>query len=301
MQMKVDFIGDVHGHAVELALLLIKLGYNNSKGYFSHPDGREVVFVGDFIDRGLQIKETLDIVKGMCDNGTAKAVMGNHEYNAILFHTKNKKVGGYYRKHGFTEINQHIETLRQFKDYPNEWSDYLEWFKNLPLFIETDFYRVVHAYWCEKHIEFLRNNPIQWNDEWLNRLTNENSEEYLVVEELLKGKEHELIDGHYFYDADNVKRNKCRIKWWYQTEGILTHGEYLIYCPDSLKEIEFIDEINDIPQDKPIFFGHYWLKEDELKLSNSNAICLDYSVAKKGFLVAYSLDTKKFTIQKSIS
>ena len=42
--MKIDFIGDIHGHAVELASLLIKLGYNDNKGYFSHPEGRKVVF-----------------------------------------------------------------------------------------------------------------------------------------------------------------------------------------------------------------------------------------------------------------
>lgn len=60
--MKVDFIGDIHGHTVELASLLIKLGYNNNKGYFSHPEGRKVVFVGDFIDRGLQIKLNLGIL-----------------------------------------------------------------------------------------------------------------------------------------------------------------------------------------------------------------------------------------------
>lgn len=299
--MKVDFIGDIHGHAVELALLLIQLGYDNNKGYFSHPDERTVVFVGDFIDRGLQIRETLEIVKGMCDNGTAKTVMGNHEYNAILFHAKNKKSGGYYRKHGFTEINQHIETLKQFQHHPKEWEMYLEWFKTLPLFIETENYRVVHAYWDQKHIDFLKNNPIQWNEDWFEKLTDDNNQEYHMAEHLLKGIEHELTDGHHFYDADNIKRHKCRIKWWHKIEGTLTHGDYLIDCPDSLKETEFINKLEDIPQDKPIFFGHYWLKQENPTLSNSNAICLDYSVAKKGYLVAYSLDTKEPKVQNSIS
>jgi hypothetical protein len=77
--MKVDFIGGIHGYAIELETLLIRLEYNNNKVYFFHPDGSTVIFVRDFIDRGLQIKETLKIVKGMCDNGTAEAVMGNHE------------------------------------------------------------------------------------------------------------------------------------------------------------------------------------------------------------------------------
>jgi hypothetical protein len=252
--MKVDFIGDIHGHAIELALLLIKLGYDNNKGYFSHPEGRTVVFVGDFIDRGLQIRETLKIVKGMCDNGTAKAVMGNHEYNAILFHTKNKKNGGYYRKHGFTEINQHIETLKQFQNNYEDWQMYIEWFKNLPLFIDSEQYGVVHAYWNKEHIDYLKLNPINWNEKCLEKLTDENTIEYKIVEELLKGKEFKLPDGYYFFDKDNIKREECRIKWWYPINESLTYGEYLFHCPDSLKNenIEILTEIT--PADKPIFF-----------------------------------------------
>ena len=299
--MKVDFIGDIHGHADELAALLIDLGYNNNMGYFSHPEERKVVFVGDFIDRGLQIRETLQIVKGMYDNGTATAVMGNHEYNAILFHSKNEKNGGYYREHGEKEIHQHHKTLEEFKDYPKEWSDYLEWFQTLPLYIETDNYRVVHAYWNKDHIEFIKNNLIQWDEDWFEKVTDKSTKEYKVVEDLLKGKEYELPSGFYFLDADKAKRQQCRIKWWQQIEKTITHGDYLFDCPDTLKHIELEHKPEEIPDDKPIFFGHYWLREDEPKLSKSNAICLDYSVAKNGHLVAYSLDTNKLTIQKSIS
>jgi hypothetical protein len=298
--MKIDFIGDIHGHAVELEALLIDLGYNKLNGFYSHPENRKVVFVGDFIDRGLQIRETLQIVKGMCDNGTAEAVMGNHEYNAILFHTKNKKNGGYYRDHSFKEINHHFDTLKQFKDYPKEWQGYLDWFKTLPLFIETDNYRVVHAYWNQSHVEFLKNNPIQWDEDWFEKVTKKGSDEYNVVEDLLKGKEYKLPEGFYFLDADKAKREHCRIKWWQKIEESITHGDYLFDCPDNLKHVKIEHVIEEIPDDKPIFFGHYWIK-DEPNETNSNAICLDYSVAKNGHLVAYSLDTNKLTIQKSIS
>lgn len=41
--------------------------------------------------------------------------------------------------------------------------------------------------------------------------------------------------------------------------------------------------------EKPVFFGHYWLKGKPL-LNKENVCCLDYSVAKKGYLVAYSFD-----------
>lgn len=97
------------------------------------------------------------------------------------------------------------------------------------------------------------------------------------------------------------KREKCRVKWWHYSNGNTMNDEYLFNCPTSLKGLEFNGNIENIPDDKPIFFGHYWLKDENPTISNSNAICLDYSVAKNGHLVAYSLDTEKIKIQKSLS
>ena len=84
-----DVIGDIHGHSDELEVLLQKLGFVKVNGVYSHPGGRKVVFVGDFIDRGPKIRETLYLVRDMVLSGNAQAVMGNHEYNAVCFHTPN--------------------------------------------------------------------------------------------------------------------------------------------------------------------------------------------------------------------
>lgn len=46
------------------------------------------------------------------------------------------------------------------------------------------------------------------------------------------------------------------------------------------------------PDGKPVFFGHYWFN-GQPELIRSNICCLDYSVAKNGCLVAYSLDGEK--------
>ena len=54
----IDFIGDIHGHADKLEKLLIKLGYTQVDGAYSHPD-RKVLFVGDYIDRGPKIREKI--------------------------------------------------------------------------------------------------------------------------------------------------------------------------------------------------------------------------------------------------
>jgi hypothetical protein len=44
--------------------------------------------------------------------------------------------------------------------------------------------------------------------------------------------------------------------------------------------------------EKPVFFGHYWLKGKPIILKD-NICCLDYSIAKKGYLAAYSFDGEK--------
>src|ERR1700676_1485199 len=81
-----DLIGDIHGHADELMQLLEALGYGKSQGVYRHPE-RRVIFLGDFIDRGPQIRQVLEIVRPMIEQGHALAVMGNHELNALAYHT----------------------------------------------------------------------------------------------------------------------------------------------------------------------------------------------------------------------
>lgn len=79
-----DVIGDVHGYADELELLLRDLGYRERGGAWRHPS-RTAVFVGDLVDRGPRQVDTVSIVRPMVDAGTARAVMGDHEYNAIVW------------------------------------------------------------------------------------------------------------------------------------------------------------------------------------------------------------------------
>ena len=47
--------------------------------------------------------------------------------------------------------------------------------------------------------------------------------------------------------------------------------------------------------DKPVFFGHYWLNGIP-KIVNEHAICLDYSVAKGGKLVAARITDGKISL-----
>jgi len=81
-----DIIGDVHGQADKLEALLRKLGYHESAGAWRHPE-RQAIFVGDFIDRGPAQVRSVNIARRLVHAGAALAVMGNHELNAIAWHT----------------------------------------------------------------------------------------------------------------------------------------------------------------------------------------------------------------------
>src|SRR5690606_33734576 len=210
----IDFIGDIHGYADKLEALLFKLGYKKIKGVFSHPE-RKVLFIGDYIDRGPQIRETLEIVKAMADSGNAIALMGNHEYNAICFHFQNPD-GGYLRKHSIKNIMQNFETLKQFQNKQKEYDDYIDWFKTLPLFYETETFRAVHACWDKNNIRFL--NEILDNgkltDDFIRKSVKSETILNDAVEQTLKGKEISLPSEFSFKDKDGIIRTKIRTKWW---------------------------------------------------------------------------------------
>jgi len=75
-----DIIGDVHGCCDELEALLEHLGYaRNGNAAWTHPNGRRAIFVGDLVDRGPRIADTLKTVMTMAQIGSALCVPGNHD------------------------------------------------------------------------------------------------------------------------------------------------------------------------------------------------------------------------------
>lgn len=294
---KYDIIGDIHGHADKLEQLLQKMGYKRKNGVYSHPEGRKVIFVGDFIDRGPKIRETLHLVHDMVESGNALAVMGNHEYNAVCFHTPHTEVGeGFFRKHSTKEIEQHLETLRQFKNYPNEWDEFVEWFRDLPLFLDLPECRVVHAYWNDEHISWLNKHYYGLSSEFLSLCTKKETDHYKIIEETLKGVEGKIPNGLSFFDKDGNKREECRLRWWITKRNV--YGDVFIECPDDIAGKLLNDDLKltDYQGDVPVFFGHYWLTAKPKK-ENPKCVCLDYSVAKGGELVAARLNGDSFDFE----
>jgi protein phosphatase len=82
-----DIVGDIHGCYDELVELLENLGWDvtaDAAGPSArHPEGRRAIFVGDFVDRGPRIPDTLRLVMRMVADGVALAVPGNHDVKLV--------------------------------------------------------------------------------------------------------------------------------------------------------------------------------------------------------------------------
>lgn len=79
--------------------------------------GGQLAFLGDFIDAGHTVQRpddraVLHRVRGLIEDDGACAVMGNHELNAILFHTLGADREP-LRKHDAKNRDQHSSFLAQ--------------------------------------------------------------------------------------------------------------------------------------------------------------------------------------------
>jgi protein phosphatase len=78
-----DIVGDVHGCADELVLLLEKLGYrvdlDSANTRVTPAEGRKLVFAGDLVDRGPRTPDVLRIAMAAVRSGCAYVVQGNHD------------------------------------------------------------------------------------------------------------------------------------------------------------------------------------------------------------------------------
>ena len=109
-----DIIGDIHGCYDETIELLQKLGYcvteveNKGKNFgiaVSHPDHRQVIFLGDLVDRGYNSPAVLKLVMSMVRSSVAFCVPGNHDMKL------QKKLNGknVSIKHGLAETLAQLE------------------------------------------------------------------------------------------------------------------------------------------------------------------------------------------------
>lgn len=304
--MSYDIIGDIHGQFDKLESLLARLGYRRRQGAWRHPE-RTAIFVGDFVDRGPHGVEVVQTVRAMVDAGSALAVMGNHELNAIAWHTADPRDPGEYLRPrlrepwGAKNRHQHKDFLAQVEHDPALHADLAGWFMTLPLWLDLDGLRVVHACWHAPFIDWLSprlRDGRYLTHEMLVDATTEPADAaekdtstpsvFKAVEALLKGLEVPLPAGHNFRDKSDMRRSRVRVRWWDDTGASLRD---LALLPDAARL-----QLPDVPAPahvrlgvaagKPTFFGHYAMR-GEARLQSDTAVCVDYSGGEDAPLVAY--------------
>lgn len=306
-----DIIGDIHGCADQLEALLAAMGYrrSGSSSAYRHPS-RTAIFVGDLIDRGPQQLRVLEIVKAMVEAGSARMVLGNHEFNALAYATESpNRAGTYLRPHGdptdtrsAKNEDQHREFLEQVAGETR--ARYLEWFWTQPLWLDLGDLRVVHACWHQESIDFLQRefggDRLRSVDDLVCAST-EGDPVYKAVETVLKGPEIGLTKHRQepYLDKDGHPRSQARMRWWNDRATTLrdlaemggdfrtSAGEPYPPLPDVIvppRERTFVYEAH-----VPVFYGHYWRQGNPEHGQDwtEYTACVDFSAVKGGRLTAY--------------
>lgn len=300
-----DLIGDVHGCCDALRELLDRLGYVRRGGVYQYRDQRrprQALFLGDLVDRGPKIRDTVLLVQAMVEEGHASIVLGNHEYHALAYSTPGRPGSGrdYLREHTERDTGLLQETLEQFAQYRFDWADSLRWFRNMPLWLEFDKFRTIHACWDQALIDECaeRCPEHRMTEDFLHESAEYGSFADRFIRRSTRGLDLLLPDGMTMIGIDGLPRRYFRCKFWEKNPR--TYAD-LEFQPDRLAPDVAQRRLTDAEREQliyyderqpPLFIGHYWQKDTPHPL-RPNLACLDYSAVKGGRLVAYRMDGEK--------
>ena len=221
-----DIIGDVHGEIEPLRALMRHLGYSED-GH--HPDGRRLIFVGDLTDRGPDSPAVVDLVQQLIVAGRAQCVLGNHDLNILLKDDPKPENGWFFsgeKPHADEKVGPQVQANEAIRERV------LSLFRALPIALERDDLRVVHACWDDKMIKIARESSdveslyeehrdsieaeisgldLNDTDRKLKR-QNENAVKLLTSgpEELAKKA----------FEAGGKWRHERRVEWWNDYQGV---------------------------------------------------------------------------------
>jgi hypothetical protein len=249
-----DIVGDVHGEIEPLRSLMRHLGYDESG---LHSDGRRLVFVGDLTDRGPDSPAVVALVQSLIESGRAQCVLGNHDLNILLGDPKHDNDWIFGEK--FSEDG---EVVPQVLADESTRQQVLDFFGTLPIALERDDLRVVHACWNDHMIDIARESndvKVLYNEH--NDLIERNFPG-LGVDKTGKNLEHQNKNPAKLLSSGPEERtdkpiivggkirNEQRVKWWKDYHDI--------FC----------------------VFGHYSIPDGDHR-GGETAFCVDYGVGKR--------------------
>jgi hypothetical protein len=304
----IDVVGDVHGEIDALEDLLRVLGY---VGRGDHADGRRLVFIGDLCDRGPDSPAVVRRVRDLLEAGTAQCLLGNHELNVLR--GARKEANGWFFEDDHDRRNGVFVDCRAPAD-DDERRDILRFFASLPLALESDDLRLVHACWDDDRIEELRDESGAASAVELYRLYAARSEDrakalgrHREAEALLqrygsclhdRNARVPMLEPLAERDVDYQMSNPVRVL----TSGTEHRAERPFFMAGKWRMVQRGEWWQQYEADTPVIFGHYWRwpcseagdrfghhapdpfpdrAAHEWLGARDNAFCVDYSVGAR--------------------
>lgn len=293
-----DIVGDIHGEIDALNNLLTHLGYDENG---NHPENRYLVFVGDFIDRGINSPAVISRIKTLVETKHAFAILGNHELN--LLNSEEKDGSGWFFPHQRQkELHRYISTT--IVKNQNERDEIINFLNSLPVALERSDLRVVHAAWLPQQIDKIR--QIQ---NLTAQVAYENFKQQARTEQKNETWYQAYLQEHHFYHEhsedenfampflDNIclhdlfhgQANPMRAI----TCGVEIAAEKPFFAAGRWRFITRCRWWNEYDDNIPVIIGHYWrqwrLHKDPNALlfpeasnhwlgKRKNVFCIDFSI-----------------------
>ncbi len=297
-----DIVGDIHGEYEALQSLLKHLGYD---GQGLHPQNRKLVFVGDFCDRGPNSPAVLALVQRLVESGRAVAVLGNHEIN--LLREEAKDGSGWFFD---ARIEKDQEKYAPYAR-PNETERkrIVAFLSMLPIGLEREDLRVIHAAWQAEEVAVVRDLPLgsvrerydAWENESKRRATENQMEQRMAAE--LERWEHGLENRHREppfmhaladFEASKQMSNPLKVL----TSGVERKGSAPFFSSGKWRFVNRVQWWDSYADATPVVIGHYWRRVNKIDRTaigkgdpdlfetthpyawhgkNSSVFCIDFS------------------------
>ena len=294
-----DIIGDIHGEIKALRSLLTKLGYDQQG---NHPEHRKLIFVGDLCDRGPQSVAVIQLVKTLIEHGNAQCVLGNHELN-LLINSKREGNGWFFG-------SPHEDDEKPFQSLSASDTDrvwIIEFLNSLPLVLESDQLRIVHACWDQQSIDTLKQSQMRSLKEIYDYFVQQ-TERYLQNSDVAQRAQHEK--QQYSSQLKNPSATLPLLKNLGQQNlleqmmnpfKVLTSGAEVLakepfFAGGKWRMVDRLAWWDHYQDNIPVVIGHYWrnfnspdqkhglfkyIEPLEWFGLNQNVFCVDYSVGKR--------------------
>ena len=257
-----DIVGDIHGEHEALCALLDHLGYDEAG---RHPQGRTLVFVGDLCDRGPDSPAVFDLVERLIKAGKAVAVLGNHEINLLRDDPK-EGAGWFFDERADRDQPKYAPFARPCAA---ERARIRAFVASLPVALERTDLRVVHAAWIQRHIDAVRDMPVEslrpTYDAWEQLASDKASSTDLgermqaEIEDWPWGVEDRdrrppFLHARAEHEVNKQTLNPLKVL----TCGVERTGEQPFFAGGKWRFVDRVAWWDEYEEATPVVVGHYW-------------------------------------------